>query len=126
MVVLFYAALFTFMYIFLGAYVVKMRRLHRVGLGVGHKFPALERAVRIHGNFAENVPLFLVLVTLIEMNGAPFWTLHALCIAMLIGRISHAVGIRHNAGVSPQRFVGMVLTWLSLLIAAVIALVLSI
>lgn len=115
MITLLYAGLLSIIYVMLGFYVVKNRRMHRVSLGVGHNVPALERAVRIHGNFGENVPLFLVLLTLIEMNAASPWLIHVFGIMMIIGRIFHALGIRHKQGASYERIIGMVLTWLSIL-----------
>jgi uncharacterized protein len=48
-------------YIVLGGLRRRHRRRARVGLGTGSD-TALERAVRVHGNFAEYVPLFLVLL----------------------------------------------------------------
>ena len=124
MVTLLYAGMLGIFYVALGFYVVKNRRLHRVSLGVGKDIPALERAVRIHGNFAENVPLFIVLLALIEMNGAHLWIIHTLGIMMLLGRLSHFLGIKHHEGASRERFIGMILTWLSLSAAAVLALIL--
>jgi len=125
MVTLYYAGIFGILFLFLGAYVVKNRKLHRVSLGTGQNVPALERAVRIHGNFSENVPIFLVLLMLIEMNGTPFWAVHILAVMMLIGRILHALGIRHKEGASRERFLGMILTWGAILLASLTALYLS-
>lgn len=124
MVTLLYAGILGMFYVVLGFYVVKNRRLHRVSLGMGQNMPALERAVRIHGNFAENVPFFIVLLALIEMNGAHLWIIHTLGLTMLAGRVSHFLGIKHHEGASRERVIGMVLTWLSLLSAAVLSLLL--
>lgn len=126
MITLFYAGVLAIFYVFLGFYVVKNRRLHRVSLGVGSNVPALERAVRIYGNFAENVPFFIVLLALIEMNGAYLWIIHMLGIMMVAGRIIHSLGIKHHEGASRERVIGMLLTWLSILGAAVMALLLFI
>ena len=125
MVTLYYAGIFGIMYLFLGFYVVKNRRLHRISLGTGKDVPALERAVWIHGNFSENIPLFLILLMLIEMHGTPYWLLHIFAIFMLVGRILHALGIRHKEGASRERFFGMLLTWLAILLASLVAIYLS-
>ncbi len=124
MVTLFYAGILGIFYVLLGFYVVKNRRLHRVSLGVGKDVPALERAVRIHGNFAENVPFFIVLLALIEMNGAYLWIIHLLGIMMVAGRVIHFLGIKHKEGASRERFVGMVLTWTSILGASALSIIL--
>src|SRR5258706_774350 len=87
-----YAALLTFIYIFLSARVIRSRGANRIGLGTGgHR--GLERRMRIHANFAEYVPLALLLLVFMEMQGRPGWLLHLLCIALVAARIGHVIAL---------------------------------
>ncbi|CAG8637752.1 14851_t:CDS:2, partial [Funneliformis caledonium] len=55
-----------------------------------NQFRHFQRNNRAHGNFAENVPLSLLLLFFIEVNNyiSPFW-LHVACGNLLLGRIIH-------------------------------------
>lgn len=120
-VTLLYAGLAGLLLLALSFQVVKLRRRHRVGLGTGDA-PDLERAVRVHANFCEYTPLALLLLLLLEFaTPLPIWILHALGLMLIIGRVLHALGLSRTAGTSRERFVGTVLTWLMLLISALLA-----
>jgi uncharacterized protein len=114
-----YGGLLGLLYLFLGWQVVVHRRRSKVGLGAGGD-PALERAIRVHGNFAEYVPLFLLLLLLAELGGAVPWLLHVLGAVFLVSRIGHAYGLSGSGGISRGRFFGTLFTWVSLLLAAVL------
>ena len=55
-IVPFYASLLAALYFFLSLRVIRMRRRERIALGDGEN-ARLERAIRVHANFAEYVPL---------------------------------------------------------------------
>jgi hypothetical protein len=114
-----YAGLLGLLYLALCWQVVDHRRKGRVGLGTGGN-PDLERAIRVHGNFAEYVPLFLVLLLLAELGGAAAWLLHALGAVFLVSRIGHAYGLSRSSGTTRGRFFGTLFTWIALLAAAVL------
>jgi uncharacterized membrane protein YecN with MAPEG domain len=114
-----YGGLLGLLYMVLCWQVVDHRRKGKVGLGTGGN-PDLERAIRVHGNFAEYVPLFLVLLLVAELSGAAAWLLHALGAVFLVSRIGHAYGLGKSGGVSPGRFYGTLLTWATLLGVAVL------
>lgn len=117
-VVLFYAALHALLLIALSWNVVRLRQRHQVGIGTG-SVHALERAARVQANFCEYVPLALLLLALIESGtGLPVWALHLLGLALLFGRIAHAVGLGRSAGASRARVLGTLATWIVLLLAA--------
>ena len=118
-----YAGLLTVLLMVLSFRVVKARRAARVSLGVGGD-PALERAVRAHGNFVEYVPLGLLLILLAELNGAGPWLLHLLGLMLLVGRLLHAWGLGRTGGVSFGRYWGTLLTWLMILLSGLLNLVL--
>lgn len=113
-----YASLLTLMYLGLAVRVSRLRRAHRIGVGNG-EFPELALAVRVHGNFIEHVPLAVLLLLILELNGTAAAWLHAFGVLLLVGRMLHAVGLGKSAGVSFGRFTGTVLTWLLLAAGAV-------
>jgi uncharacterized membrane protein YecN with MAPEG domain len=45
--------------------------------------------------------------------------IHAVGGTLTLGRILHAIGLSRNVGTSAPRFLGMILTWISYLIAIV-------
>ena len=117
-IVPFYAAVLGLIFIFLSARVIVMRRQTRVRLGAGgHE--VLERRIRVQGNFAEYVPLTIILLTFLEWDGAARWLIHALCIALLLGRCIHAYCVSRTDEDIRQRRAGMALTFGTLLIAAI-------
>ena len=53
----------------------------------------LERTMRVQANFAEYVPITLLLATFMEMQGTRAWLIHLLCLALVAGRVVHAYGV---------------------------------
>lgn len=103
--------------------VIRLRRSFKVGIGTGSQ-PELARAVRVHGNFIEQVPLTLVGLALLELQALPFYIVHALGLTLMIGRLLHAQGLSSTAGISKGRFLGMALTFMVQFIIA-LALILN-
>lgn len=118
-VVPFYAGIFALIFFFLTMRVAFRRRRTGILLGNGGDAP-LERAIRAHGNFIEYVPLALILLGFMEAQRNSIYVLHALCILLLIGRICHAVAVSRTRGPVPLRALGMVLTGLVLIVAAIV------
>jgi len=115
----YYAAALAVMYVLLAGLVIRQRFKTRIGLGDGQQ-PDLVKVVRIHGNFAEYVPLLLVLLLILEIQQAALWQLHLIGALTLLGRISHAIGLSKSSGTSLPRMVGMICTFSALLIAPVL------
>jgi uncharacterized membrane protein YecN with MAPEG domain len=113
-----YAGLLGLIYVPLGFRIALMRKKLRVGIGDGGQ-PDLARAIRVHGNFMEYVPLALVLLFAVEMQGWTAWTVHALGIALVAARLLHIFGLGSSIGVTIGRTAGMTLTWLMILVASV-------
>ena len=113
-----YVGLFLIMMLWLSFRVIKLRRKLRIGLGTGGNDELL-RAIRVHGNFTEQVPMTLIGLVLMEMQGMHFIILHILGIALLIGRILHVKGITASAGVSNGRFLGSFITFAVQIILAI-------
>ena len=79
---------------------------------------ALEQRQRVHGNFIENVPTFLIVLALIElMVGSSVWVL-VLAGVFVVSRIAHAIGLGTSTGVTPGRLVGILGTMICMLVAA--------
>lgn len=99
------------------------RRKARVHHGDGGDADLLLR-IRAQGNFVEYVPISLILLALCEMadiSSAWLWTVALL---LVVGRLSHAAGTLSST--LPPRAVGMALTYVSLLIGAVLLLAASV
>jgi uncharacterized membrane protein YecN with MAPEG domain len=114
-----YGGLLGILYMVLCWQVVMQRRRAKVGIGVGGD-TALERAVRVHGNFAEYAPLFIVLLLVAELNAGTPVLLHVLGAVFVLARIGHALGLGRSSGVSKGRFYGTLVTWIALLVLAVL------
>ena len=89
--------------------VVFARRNSRQSLGDGGNSELL-RAVRRHGNLAENAGILLAGFTLLELLGAGRLRLEFLCGAFVLGRISHVIGLSIKRTVNPLRVGGVVVT----------------
>ncbi|MBT0587490.1 MAPEG family protein [Alteromonas sp. SM 2104] len=111
----FYASLLAVCYLYLSILVVNARRSAKVSLGDGGD-AALLRLSRAHGNFAEYVPLTLILALCLELNTQYYWTVHIALILLLFGRLAHAYGLRHHSGASWQRVVGMLSTFAAIIV----------
>ncbi len=71
-------------------------------------------------NFAEYVPLALLLLAMAEIRGAsPLW-LHIGGVALLIGRVAHAIGVSRPHTDDIGRIVGMSGSQTAILIGAVL------
>lgn len=110
----FYASLLALLFIVLTFRVIHLRLTNKVGLGDG-EVSALSKAVRIHGNFAEFIPLALLLMLLLELNGGSAMWLHVTGAVLFIGRVMHAIGITKSKGTTIYRQVGLLSTCLVLL-----------
>ena len=80
--------------------------------------PEMQRRIRGHANFAEYVPLILVLIALLELSGAPHGQLHLLGSALLVGRLLHGYAFSFTKNHVFGRSAGIVLTFMALLGAA--------
>jgi uncharacterized membrane protein YecN with MAPEG domain len=83
----------------------------------------LEQAMRAHANFVEYVPLILVLMLVLELDGLPRAWLHLMGAALTLGRLLHGWGLSHEAGRSFGRSAGAGLTWTVMLGALLAAIV---
>lgn len=87
-----YAALSALLIVWLSLNVINFRRSKQVSLGDGGE-PELQVAIRAQGNAVEYIPICLILLVLLEFNGASFVSVHLAGIAIFVGRLLHAYGL---------------------------------
>ncbi len=97
---------------------VATRRRVRQSLGEAGD-PALTRAVRRHGNYAENAAIFVASLALLEMLGALRVFVVALAALFVLGRIVHAIGLSQPNTVNLWRVSGVFATAIAGLILGV-------
>ncbi len=112
-----YAGILTLVFVVLSFRVIRGRYAARAALGDGGDRRLLRRQ-RVHANFAEYVPLALILMALIELQRGLGWTLHAIGLALLIGRLAHAYGVSQEPETMRFRQIGMILTFAALVTGA--------
>lgn len=88
--------------------VVRLRWTRRVGTGDGGD-KDLTKAIRIHGNAIETMPIALLLMLGYELDGGLPWLLHVSGAALLASRVLHATGLRRSLGTSAGRMLGSIL-----------------
>ena len=114
-----YVGLCALIFIALSARVIRGRGRRSVNLGHGGHAD-LETAIRIHANFAEYVPLALLIIVLVEAIGFSRYWVHVLGIALVAGRLLHAWGFTHHKQPSPGRIAGVTLTFAVLTVGGVL------
>jgi uncharacterized membrane protein YecN with MAPEG domain len=87
-----YAALFMLFQFGLTLHVARNRMATKTSLGDGGDSEMAKR-IRAHGNFVETVPIAIILMLIAELSGAPFWGIHLVGVALLIGRGMHVTAI---------------------------------
>ena len=121
MVITLYAGLLGFIYVGLTFFTIKGRFKHRVGLGDGGN-EDMARRIRMHGNFAEYVPMALILIFLVELSDFSEALIHGLGMALVLGRVLHAMGVYNVAPINKARQIGMVLTLSVIIVGSVLVL----
>jgi hypothetical protein len=109
-----YAVLLALLFLALSTRAMLGRRRTRVTLGDGTS-EDLRRRLRAHANFAEYTPFALILMALLELQGAGSIVLNVIGLLLLAGRLSHAFGISRIPEHHLARSIGMGLTILSML-----------
>jgi uncharacterized membrane protein YecN with MAPEG domain len=109
--------------VWLGLRVSMLRRPLKISIGDGGN-PALARRIRAHANFAENMPIVLILLATIELaTGGSLW-LWGAAILFVIARIAHVFGMDRD-GKSLLRMLGMSLSWIVIIALGVAAIVIA-
>jgi uncharacterized protein len=121
-IVTFYAGLNALIALALALLVVRQRSKSGINLGSGGN-PALEQAIRAHGNFIEYAPFILFLLLLLELGGLSALWLHLMGATLTVARILHAWGLMTKPGASFGRAAGIALTWIVMLAALIFAII---
>jgi uncharacterized membrane protein YecN with MAPEG domain len=105
-----YAALCALIVLALALRVIVLRWSTKTGLGDGGD-RRLARAIRVHGNAIEYVPLALILLLVAELGGAGAPLLHGCGVGLVAARAAHALGLARTAGTSVGRMLGTTVTF---------------
>ena len=105
------------MFVALSVRTLRLRRQLRIAVGDKGDEQML-RAMRVHANFAEYVPLSLLLVYMFEARSGTSVLIHALCICLIVGRLSHAYGLSRVDEDYRYRVFGMSMTFTALVVSA--------
>lgn len=98
--------------------VVNKRRKDLIAVGDGGD-KEMTKLIRIHGNFTEFVPLAVIMMVILEVNQVDELMLHGLGIALVIGRLLHAAGLKKSLGGSMPRVIGTALTLIVIIVESV-------
>ena len=104
-----YAGILAILFFALSIRVVAMRGTG-ISLGDGGN-PEMMRRIRGHANFAEYVPLILLMMAFLELSRFSAYLLHGLGIALVIGRVLHGYALSFTERFKFGRFYGTVLTF---------------
>ena len=100
-----YAGLLGLMSIAIAFPAGRMRGQKGISVGDGGDIE-LTLAMRRHANFVEFVPLALILIGLLEMNGVGPLAIHGLGAALVGFRVCHAIGLKADTVANPLRGIG--------------------
>jgi len=100
-----YAGILGLISIALAAKAGALRGRTKISIGDGGNQELL-LAIRRHGNFTEYVPLSLILIALLEMNGVQALAVHALGATLVVSRVAHAVGLKADTVAGAGRAIG--------------------
>lgn len=118
-----YAGLFAIFALFLSFRAGSRRGKTGISLLLGEPVNwELAERVRAHQNFLEYVPMILILMGAIELNGGSATFLHSVGLLLVVARVAHPIGLKHDNMSHIGRLIGAGGTALLMLIAAVYAL----
>ena len=96
----------------------KVRASTGISIGDGGNLEVIV-AMRRHANFVEFVPLALILIGLLEMNGVAAGAIHGLGASLVVARLSHAFGYRGDDSMRAFRAIGAIGSTLVLAVASI-------
>ncbi len=113
-ITLLYAGLLAFWFLILSIRVISGRTgKGNPSLGDGGDSNMLRR-IRGHGNFAEYVPITLMLIGFLEISGQASWVIHTIGSTLLIGRVLHGYALAFTPDYVFGRSAGIALSLLAL------------
>jgi uncharacterized membrane protein YecN with MAPEG domain len=112
MITALYASALALLLIWLAFQVIKQRRSNKIADAEGG-VESLQIARSAQSNASEYIPITLILMALLEYNGASVLWIHLTGIAFVVGRVIHAKGILSED--LKGRVTGMKLTFFTML-----------
>lgn len=105
-ITVYYASLLALLYIYLSIRIIGVRKEVRALIGDGGN-KKLSRAIRVHANFSEYVPLTLLLLLCLEKGDVNTVVVHTLAAWFFIARVVHAYGVSQTNENLKFRIFGM-------------------
>lgn len=99
--------------------IIRHRKSNKISIGDGDN-SELSHKVRAQANFAEHVPILLILTALAEMQGVSYYLLVPIALAVLFGRLAHGYVFSFLMKNHPMRVYGMMATFIPMLALAII------
>jgi uncharacterized membrane protein YecN with MAPEG domain len=115
-----YAGVLAIFFFLLSLRVIAVRS--RVSLGDGGD-PVVLRRMRGHANFAEYVPLILLMMAFLEYQRVAGWQLHAIGTTLVVARLLHGIALSFTQQWRFGRFFGTLLTLVLLVVTGVLCVV---
>lgn len=97
---------------------IRGRMVTKTNLGDGGH-DLMTRRIRIHGNFAEYVPLLLIMLFLLENSGTNTIFVSVFALLVIVGRLLHFYGLYSNETPGLARVLGMQFTLWPLLLGSI-------
>ena len=119
MITALYASLCAIIIVALGIKTISLRLKTQTGLGDGDN-DNLRRAMRVHGNATEYIPIALILMYLAELGGTAAMWLHGAGVLLIVSRCAHAWGLGRSSGSSVGRTAGTMGTFTVILCLAIV------
>ena len=106
-ITLMYAGLFALFAMFLSARAGGYRGKSKISILYGDPVDMeLAERVRVHQNFLEYVPIILILMGLIEANAGSRWFLYVAGDLLIVARVAHLIGLKHDNMAHVGRLIG--------------------
>ena len=117
-ITLLYAGLLSLWLLVLSGRVIAIRS-QGISLGDGGN-PVLLRRIRAHGNFAEYVPMILVMIGFLELSQLSSVLIHIMGETLLVARLLHGYALSFSESFKFGRFWGTALTFLLLAVCGLL------
>lgn len=122
-ITLLYASLLTILFAVMALRMSGLR--FRTQTFFGSADESMTQLMRAHGNLAEHLPPFLIILLLLEMNNVAGGLLHLFGMIFLMCRVLHAFGVYRSSTFNYPRAIGAMGSWILLLLMGLYGIVLT-
>ena len=116
-ITLMYGSFLGLIFVVLSYLVTRARVREKITLGDGGN-PNVLLAWRVQANFAEYVPIALILLAGLELSAAPDLIVQILGGSLVVGRLLHAWGLSRGPEPNFGRVAGTLITWIVIAVAS--------